>query len=195
MSNLVGKKAPVFTLDGVLHKEFKSYSLPHTDGKWTLLLFYPLDFTFVCPTEVIAFSDAVKQFKDLGVELYGVSVDSKFTHLAWTETAREKGGVGDINYPLLADLNKKVATDFGVLLDESVALRGLFLIDPDGVVVQATVNFLNVGRSVTESLRLVKAFQYARKSGDVCPADWEPGKDSMKPTVDGLKAYGLKHAS
>jgi alkyl hydroperoxide reductase subunit AhpC len=189
MSTIVGNKAPEFELTGVLHKKFSEYKLPHTNGKWTLLLFYPLDFTFVCPTEVIAYSEAVNKFGKLGVEVYGLSVDSQYTHLAWTETGAAKGGVGDINFPLLADLNKEVAKLYGVLTQGGVALRGSFLIDDEGVVQQATVNNLAVGRSVSETLRLVEAFQHAKKSGDVCPADWTPGQRTMEPTPDGLLKY------
>lgn len=192
MSTLVGTKVSPFKATGVLHKEFKDYSLPHTDGKWTLLLFYPLDFTFVCPTEVIAFSDAAKKFRENKVEIYGISVDSKYTHLAWTETPRNQGGVGDLEYPLLADLNKEIARQFGVLTPDGVALRGAFLIDEEGVVQQATVNNLAVGRSVEESLRLVQAFQHAKKTGEVCPANWHPGADTMKPNPAGLKEYAGK---
>ena len=189
----VGAKAPAFELEGVFKGSFKNYALPHADGKWTVLLFYPLDFTFVCPTEIIAFSEATEQFRALGAELYGISVDSVFSHLAWTETARKNGGVGPLNFPLLADLGKTVAAQFGVL-SGPVALRGLFIIDDEGIVQQATINNLAVGRSVDETLRLLQAFQYAKKSGEVCPANWQPGADTMKASVAGLKDYAEKHA-
>jgi peroxiredoxin (alkyl hydroperoxide reductase subunit C) len=190
---IVGNMAPSIKLDGVIHGEFSTFDLPHMDGKWTILLFYPLDFTFVCPTEIIAFSDAYDRFKEIGVELYGVSIDSQYTHLAWTETDRKKGGVGDIGYPLLADVKKQAAQAYGVLTDGGVALRGLFLIDDEGVVQHATINNLGVGRSVDETLRLVQAFQHTRKSGEVCPANWEPGSDTMKPSPGGLKQYAESH--
>jgi len=190
---LVGSKAPRFTLEGVLHKDFKNYSLPHEDGKWTVLIFYPLDFTFVCPTEIIAYSDAAEKFRKNKTELYGVSIDSKFSHLAWTEMGRDKGGVGDIAYPLLADINRKVADLFGVLTPEGVALRGLFLIDDEGVVQHATINNLSVGRKVDETLRLLQAYQYTKShGGEVCPAEWEPGKETMKSNPGGLKEYAKK---
>ena len=192
MSTLVGNKAPNFTLTGVLNKQFNDYTLPHTDGKWTVLLFYPLDFTFVCPTEVIAFSDAIDKFKEINTAVYGVSVDSQFTHLAWTETDRKMGGVGNIQYPLLADLNKEVAESFGILKG-GVALRGLFIIDEEGVIQHATINNLAVGRSVEETLRMVQAFQHTKKSGEVCPANWHPGDDTMKADPDGLVEYAKKH--
>jgi len=193
MSSLVGKEAPRIELEGVVHKEFKKFDLPHTDGKWTLLLFYPLDFTFVCPTEIIAFSDAHSRFREIGVEIYGVSVDSVFSHLAWTETDRKQGGVGDIEYPLLADINKKVAESYGILTEAGVALRGLFLIDDEGIVQHATINNLAVGRSVDETLRLVQAFQHTREVGEACPAGWQPGDDTMKETPEGLKQYAAGH--
>jgi peroxiredoxin (alkyl hydroperoxide reductase subunit C) len=190
---LVGDKAPSFALEGVCNKEFKSYTLPHEDGRWTILIFYPLDFTFVCPTEIIAFSDAAAKFRKLRAELYGISVDSKFSHLAWTETPRDRGGVGEIAYPLLADLNKEVATMFGVLTAAGVALRGLFIIDDDGVVQHATINNLSVGRKVDETLRLLQAYQYTKShAGEVCPAEWEPGKETMKSNPSGLKDYARK---
>ncbi len=189
---LVGGKAPDFTATGVINGGFKEYTLPQTDGKWTLLLFYPLDFTFVCPTEIIAFSDANDQFRELGVQVYGVSVDSQFSHLAWTETDRKNGGVGTLNFPLLADIDKNIADKFGVL-SGGVALRGLFLIDEEGVVQHATINNLAVGRSVDETLRTIQAFQTTKKTGEVCPANWQPGGDTMKADPEGLKAFGKSH--
>lgn len=188
----VGCQAPSFELTGVKSGAFNTYSLPHRDGKWTLLLFYPLDFTFVCPTEVTAFADAADRFHELGVEVYALSVDSAYSHLAWTETPRNKGGVGDIKIPLLADINKEVAAAYGIL-SGGVALRGLFLIDEEGVLQHATINNLGVGRSVDETLRLVQAFQTVKKTGEVCPANWHPGADTMKGTPDGLKDYAQKH--
>lgn len=133
-----------------------------------MLFFYPLDFTFVCPTEIISFSDRIKEFKELNTEVVGVSVDSHFSHLAWTNTPRKQGGIGKIEYPLLADLTKKVSRDYGVLLEDAgISLRGLFLIDPNQVVRQITINDLPVGRSVDETLRLIKAFQFVDKHGEV----------------------------
>ena len=175
-----------------MHRKFDNYTIPKK-GEWSLLLFYPLDFTFVCPTEIVAFSDAVEKFSALNTKIYGISVDSKFSHLAWTETDRKQGGVGQIDYPLLADLNKEVAQTYGVLIDGGVALRGLFLIDDEGIVQQATVNNLAVGRGVEETLRLVQAFQHTKKSGEVCPANWTPGADTMKPDPEGLKAFASKN--
>jgi peroxiredoxin (alkyl hydroperoxide reductase subunit C) len=155
-----------------------------------------LDFTFVCPTEIIAFSERVKEFKELNAEVVGVSVDSHFSHLAWVNTPRKSGGLGGIDYPLLADLTKQISKDYGVLLEKAgISLRGLFIIDPQGVVRQITINDLPVGRSVDETLRLIKAFQFVEKHGEVCPANWNPEKnsDTIKPDVKGSKEYFNKH--
>ena len=188
MSVRVGQKAPEINLEGVLHRRFNSYQLPNTDGSWTVLLFYPLDFTFVCPTEVTAFSDAIERFHGINAKVYGISVDSQFTHLAWTETDRKNGGVGDVKFPLLADINKETAEAYGVL-DSGVALRGLFIIDNEGIIQHATINNLAVGRNVDETIRLIEAFQYTKETGEVCPANWTKGAATMKPNPDGLKEY------
>ena len=158
MSVLVTQKAPEFSAQAVMPDgQFKTVSLSDYEGKYVLLFFWPLDFTFVCPTEIIAFSDRAKEFADLGVEILGVSIDSHFTHLAWTQTARDQGGIGPTQYPLIADLNKQICRDYDVLLDGGIALRGLFLIDKEGVVRHQVVNDLQLGRSVDEALRMVKA--------------------------------------
>lgn len=160
-----------------------------------MLFFYPLDFTFVCPTEIIAFSDRIKEFKDLNTEVVGVSVDSHFSHLAWSNTPRKQGGIGKIEYPLLADLTKKISSDYGVLLDEAgISLRGLFIIDPKQTVRQVTINDLPVGRSVDETLRLIKAFQFVDKHGEVCPANWDEknNKATIKPDPKGSQEYFSK---
>jgi len=193
MSAVVGKKAPHFKLDAVHSGTFKEVALEDYKGKWLVAFFYPLDFTFVCPTEILAFSDRLNDFKKFGAEVIGVSIDSKFTHLAWTEKPRKDGGIEGLRYPLLADMNKQMSTDFGVLSD-GVALRGLFIIDPDGVVQHATINNLGVGRSVDETLRLLQAFQFVREHGEVCPANWQPGGDTMKPDPQKAKSYWSKHA-
>ena len=194
MSTLVGKKAPDFSLDAVCNGQFRTASLEDYKKKWLVVFFYPLDFTFVCPTEILAFSDRINEFKKLGAEVVGVSIDSKFTHLAWCNTPRNQGGIADLSYPLLADLNKKMATDYGVLAEGGVALRGLFIIDPDGVVQHATINNLGVGRSVDETLRVLQAFQFVRDNGEVCPANWKPGDDSMKADPQKSKTWFAKHA-
>jgi len=194
--SLVGKSAPDFELEGYLDGQFKKFKLSDYRGKWVFLLFYPLDFTFVCPTEVLAFSDMAGEFEKLNCQILGISVDSQFVHKAWVDANREDGGLGgSLNYPLLADLNKTVAQDYGVLLEEAgVALRGLFLIDPEGVVMQATINNLPVGRSSVEAKRVLRAFQFVTAHGDqVCPADWDEGKDTMQADPDGMKQYLSTH--
>jgi len=188
MSTLVGQKAPDFSLDAVHNGQFKTVCLDDYQGKWLVVFFYPLDFTFVCPTEILAFSDRISEFHEAGAEVVGVSIDSKYTHLAWTEKPRDNGGIQGLKYPLLSDLGKKMTVDYGILAD-GVALRGLFIIDPDGVVQHATINNLAVGRSVDETLRVLKAFQFTREHGEVCPANWQPGADSMKPDPTGSKDW------
>jgi peroxiredoxin (alkyl hydroperoxide reductase subunit C) len=190
MAIQVASKAPEFAGDAVIGTEMKPIKLSDYKGKWVVLFFYPLDFTFVCPTEIVAFNDRLDEFKKLGVEVIGASVDSKFSHLAWNQTPRDKGGLGGIKYPLLADITKNISRDYGVLLEGGgVALRGLFLIDPEGNLQYQTVNNLSVGRSVDETLRIIKAFQYTQKHGEVCPADWNEGKSAMKANQEGVSKY------
>ncbi len=190
MSVLVTQQAPDFKTQAVMPDgQFKELSLGDYRGKYVILFFYPLDFTFVCPTEIIAFSDRAAEFEALNVQLLGVSVDSHFSHLAWTETSRDQGGIGKIDYPLVSDLNKQIARDYDVLLDDGVALRGLFLIDKEGVVRHQVVNDLPLGRSVDEALRMVKALQYFEANGEVCPANWQEGSRTIKPNVDGSKEF------
>ena len=193
MSLTIGKPAPPFSLEAVENGQFKTISLDDYKGKWLVLFFYPLDFTFVCPTEILAFSDRVSEFTDAGAAVVGASIDSKFSHLAWTNTSRKEGGIADLAYPIMADMNKTLSADYGVLADAGVALRGLFIIDPEGVVQHATINNLSVGRSVDETLRVLKAFQFTTEHGEVCPANWTPGDDSMKPDPDGSKEWFGKH--
>ncbi|MCE2837993.1 MAG: peroxiredoxin [Cyanobacteriota bacterium] len=183
MTRIVGLAAPDFTATAVVDQEFKEVSLSHYRGKYVVLFFYPLDFTFVCPTEITAFSDRYAEFSSRNTEVLGVSVDSQFSHLAWVQTDRKNGGLGDIAYPLVADLNKTIARDYQVLdEDAGIALRGLFIIDPDGVVMHSTINNLPVGRSVDETLRVLQAFQYVQSHPDeVCPANWTPGEKTMNP--------------
>ncbi len=196
MSALVGNQAPEFKLDAVQDGQFKTIGLDDYKGKWLVLFFYPLDFTFVCPTELLAFSDRVDEFQKAGAEVAAPSIDSKFTHLAWTEKPRDAGGIQGLKFPLLSDLTKSLAVDYGVLCEENgVALRGLFIIDPDGVVQHSTINNLAVGRSVDETLRVLEAFQFVRENGEVCPANWKPGSDSMKADWNGSKEWFGKHAA
>jgi len=194
MSLTVGKPAPAFELDVVENGNFASKSLADFRGRWLVVFFYPLYFTFVCPTEIIAFSDRIEDFRAVRAEVLGVSVDSKFTHLAWINAPRRDGGIEGLAYPLASDLKRTMAQDYGVLTDDGVALRGLFIIDPEGVVQQATINNLAVGRSVDETLRLVKAFQYVAEHGEVCPANWHEGEQGMKPDPKGSKQWFNSHA-
>jgi peroxiredoxin (alkyl hydroperoxide reductase subunit C) len=190
MSQLVTKPAPDFSCTAVMEDgTFKQVQLSDYRGKYVLLFFYPLDFTFVCPTEIIAFSDRNDDFQKLGVQVIGASIDSEFSHFAWRNQARDQGGIGQIKYPLLADLSKKIAQDYGVLLEGGVALRGLFLIDREGVVRHMVVNDLPLGRSVDEALRMVKALQFFEENGEVCPADWKEGSATIKPSIEGSKEY------
>lgn len=186
----IQQPAPDFRGTAVVNQEFKEISLADYKGKYLVLFFYPLDFTFVCPTEIIAFSERIQDFKAINTEIVGVSTDSHFSHLGWINTPRIAGGLGPITYPLLSDFNKKIAHDYDILLENAgVALRGLFIINPKGVLVQITVNDLPVGRSVDETLRLIKAFQFVEKHGEVCPANWEPNSPTIKPDPKGSKAY------
>lgn len=190
MSVLVQKEAPDFTAQAVMPDgTFQEVKLSDYRGKYVLMFFYPLDFTFVCPTEIIAFSDAADKFEQLGVQILGCSVDSHFSHFAWRSTPRSTGGIGEIAYPLVSDLNKKIAEDYDVLLEGGVALRGLFLIDKEGVVRHQVINDLPLGRNVDEALRMVEALQYFEKNGEVCPANWKEGARTIKPTVDDSKTF------
>lgn len=192
MGVLVGRKAPDFDVAAVVNgSQFvDSCKLSFYHGKYVVLFFYPLDFTFVCPTELHAFQEKLDEFKDRNVELIGCSVDSKFSHHAWLHTPRSRGGIEGITYTLLSDINKTVATDYDVLLEgEGIALRGLFLIDKEGVVRHQVVNDLPLGRNVDEVLRLVDALQFTEEHGEVCPANWNKGDKTMKPTDDGLKEF------
>ena len=185
----VQKEAPGFTATAVVNEEFKQVSLSDYRGKYVVLFFYPLDFTFVCPTEIIAFSDRIADFHSRGTEVVGVSIDSQFSHLAWIQMPRAKGGLGELKYPLVADLTKKISTDYGILLDDGVALRGLFILDKEGIVRHITINDLPLGRSVDEAIRVLDALQHFEKHGEVCPADWKPGALTIKPGVKESKAY------
>jgi peroxiredoxin 2/4 len=192
--SLVTKMAPDFKATAVMPDgTFKELHLSERKGKYVILFFYPLDFTFVCPSEIIAFDNKVEEFRARDCELMGISVDSEFVHLAWRETSRSNGGIGAVNFPLIADLTKNIAREYGVLTGESVALRGLFLIDREGIVRHEVVNDLPLGRSVDEALRVLDALQFCEKHGEVCPANWRPGDDGMKPTARGVAEYLAKH--
>ena len=189
MSTLVQKPAPDFKATAVVNGVFEEISLSDYKGKYVVLFFYPLDFTFVCPSEIIAFDRKRKEFQARNTSVIGVSVDSEFTHFAWRQTPVDKGGIGAVGYPLVADLTKNIARSYGVLLNDAVALRGLFLIDTHGMVRHALVNDLPLGRSVDEALRLVDALQFHEEHGEVCPANWKQGEKGMKPTADGVADY------
>ncbi len=190
MSTLVTCPAPDFTAQAVMpDNTFAELTLSDSKGKCVLLFFYPLDFTFVCPTEIVAFNNRLNEFKSRDCEVIGVSVDSHFSHHAWRGTPLDRGGIGEIGYPLVSDMDKNIAREYGVLLDESVALRGLFLIDKEGVVRHALVNDLPLGRSVDEALRTLDALIHHEKFGEVCPANWEEGRDAMEATADGVAKY------
>lgn len=191
--SLVTKKAPLFTETAVVCREFKDISLESYKGKWVILFFYPLDFTFVCPTEITALSDAAPEFAKRNAEIIGVSTDSKFSHLAWINTPRAEGGLGDIAYPLVADFTKKISDDYGVLLDGGMALRATFIIDPEGNVQFELVHDLGIGRNVDEVIRNLDALQYVKKHGEVCPAGWRPGKDTMIPDPEKKKDFFKKN--
>nr|YP_009399124.1 2-Cys peroxiredoxin [Taenioma perpusillum]ARW68521.1 2-Cys peroxiredoxin [Taenioma perpusillum] len=190
MSIQVGNKAPNFSSIGVYDQEFKQIDLSDYLGKYLILLFYPLDFTFVCPTEITAFSDKYDQFNKLNAEILGISVDSEYCHLAWSQMDRDSGGVGNLNYPLVSDLSKQISISYDVLIDDGKALRALFIVDPNGIVQHSLVNNLDVGRNVDEVLRTLKAIQYVQKNPDeVCPANWQPGESTIISNPKESKEY------
>jgi alkyl hydroperoxide reductase subunit AhpC len=190
METLVGTPVPEFTVQAVVKGgEFTEVSSDSLKGKWTVLLFYPLDFTFVCPTEILAYDGAQKQLPAVNAQVMGVSVDSHFTHRVYVNTPRGEGGIQGVTMPLLADPGGVLARKFGVLNEGGVSLRGLFLVDPDGVIQHATINNLPVGRNVDETLRIIEAFQFHAENGDVCPANWTKDARSMSPTDEGLREY------
>nr|YP_009564993.1 thiol-specific antioxidant protein [Gelidium galapagense]QBA96344.1 thiol-specific antioxidant protein [Gelidium galapagense] len=186
----VGQQAPDFCAVSVYDQEFKKICLSDYLGKYVILLFYPLDFTFVCPTEITAFSDAYESFQKINTEILGISVDSEYSHLAWLQTDREAGGLGDLNYPLVSDLTKKISSSYNVLTEEAKALRGLFIIDKQGIIQHALVNNLDVGRNVNDALRILKAIDYVQNHPDeVCPANWQPGQPTIISTPQQSKDY------
>jgi peroxiredoxin (alkyl hydroperoxide reductase subunit C) len=192
MSVLVGKQAPDFTAaavlaDGSIKADF---SLADFRGKYVVLFFYPLDFTFVCPTELIAFSKRIKEFEDRDVQVIGCSIDSQFTHIAWRNTAVEEGGIGAVTYPLVADVKHNICQSYDVEFEDAgVAYRGSFLIDKEGKVHHQVVNDLPLGRNVDEILRMIDALQFTEKYGEVCPAGWNKGEEGMKPDAAGVASY------
>jgi peroxiredoxin 1 len=187
----IGQQAPDFTATALVNGEFvEDFKMSNHKGKYTVLFFYPLDFTFVCPTEIIAFSDRVAEFEAINCNVMACSTDSHFSHLAWTQQSRKKGGLGDMKIPLIADVNHAIGNKYGVMVPEAgITYRGLFIIDDKHNVRQITINDLPVGRSVDETLRLVKAFQFVDQHGEVCPANWTPGSKTIKPDVKNAEEY------
>ena len=194
---LVTNKAPNFTATAVLGNnqivdDFNLYD--NLGEKGAVLFFYPLDFTFVCPSEIIAFDKRLDEFKSRGINVIGVSIDSQFSHFAWKNTAVNQGGIGQVRFPLVADLTKQIAKDYDVLFNESVALRGSFLIDKDGTVRHAVINDLPLGRNIDEMIRMVDAMLYVNEHGEVCPAGWNKGDEGMKGSTEGVAEYLSKNA-
>lgn len=191
MMMLVGKQAPKFKAKAVIKDQIvENFSLEDFHGKYVLFFFYPLDFTFVCPTELHAFQEKIKEFEKRNAVVVGCSVDSHFSHAAWINTAKSKGGIEGVEYPIVSDLNKTIAQSYGVLKeDDGIAFRGQFLIDKHGIVRHLLVNDLPIGRSVDEALRLLDALIFHEQHGEVCPANWKAGEKAMKPTQDGLTTY------
>jgi peroxiredoxin (alkyl hydroperoxide reductase subunit C) len=195
---LVTKKAPDFTATAVLAdgQIVEDFNLMNNLGKkGAVLFFYPLDFTFVCPSEIIAFSHRAKEFRERGINVIGVSVDSQFSHFAWRETPVNEGGIGRVDMPLVADITKQIARDYDVLLNEAVALRGSFLIDADGTVRHAVINDLPLGRNIDEMIRMVDTMLFTNEYGEVCPAGWQKGDEGMKASTEGVAQYLAKHES
>lgn len=191
MGVLVGRKAPDFQAKAVLKdKIIDNFSLSQFRGKYVLLFFYPLDFTFVCPTELYAFNDVLKDLQERDAELIGCSIDSCYSHLAWLEMPKLKGGIEGVSYPLVSDIHKTISNEYGILHpSEGIAYRALFLIDRQGIVRHQLVNDLPLGRSIPEALRMLDALQAFEKEGEVCPANWHKGEKGMVPTHEGLEKY------
>ena len=196
MGVLVGREAQNLTAQAVMpDNAIKEFNLKaQTKGKYAVLFFWPLDFTFVCPSEIIAFDNRVAEFKKLGAEVIGISVDSQYTHYAWKNTAVEKGGIGQVQFPMIADLSKSIARSYDVLLNDAVALRGTFIIDKKGVVRHQLINDLPLGRNIDETIRTLDALIFTEEHGEVCPANWKKGGTGMKPTADGVASYLKDHA-
>ncbi len=195
MSVLVTKPAPDFKAQAVMpDNSFKEISLSDYKGKYVVLFFYPLDFTFVCPSEIISFDNRQEDFKSRSTEVIGVSIDSHFTHLAWKNTPVNNGGIGNVQYPIVADISKQISRDYDVLFDNSIALRGTFLIDKEGIVRHQVINDLPLGRNIDEIIRMVDSLQFHEQHGEVCPAGWNRGDEGMKDTAAGVAEYLAKNA-
>lgn len=197
MTVLVGKTAPDFTAaavmeDGFIKEDF--HLMEHLKGSYGVVFFWPLDFTFVCPSEILAYSNRVEKLAGINTKVVGISIDSQFTHYAWRNTAPKDGGLGPVKFPMVADVSKQIAREYGVLHQDEVALRGTFLIDRDGIVRHQLVNDLPLGRDADETVRIVEALQFHEEVGDVCPAGWQKGDEGMKGTAAGVADYLGKHA-
>lgn len=192
---IVQKEAPDFAAQAIMEDGgIKEVKLSDYKGKYVVLFFYPLDFTFVCPTELISLSDRIEEFEKRGTQVLGISVDSHFSHIAWRNTPRKKGGIGEIEFPLISDLDKSISRRYGVLVEKpGIALRGLFIIDKSGRLRHVTINDLPLGRNVDEILRVLDAVQFNEKYGEVCPVNWKRGEGGMKPTQEGLEEYASAH--
>ena len=194
MVNLVSKQAPNFTAkavsadNNIVDLELHDY----IKGKNCVLFFYPLDFTFVCPSEILAFNEKLSEFEKRNTKVIAISIDSEYTHLAYKNTPVEEGGIGQVQFPMVADITKQIARDYDVLMGNAVAFRGLFIIDSKGAVRHQLINDLPLGRSVDEAIRVVDSILHHEQHGEVCPANWNPGKDAMKPSAEGLQAYMKK---
>lgn len=192
-ASLVKKEAPDFTAKAVMaNNTFQEITLSSYRNRYVILFFYPMDFTFVCPTELIAFDKKLIEFHDKGCDVIAVSTDSEYSHLAWKNTALDHGGIGNVQFPIVADITKKISLNYGVLFNEAVALRGLFLIDDKGIIRHSLVNDLSLGRSVDEAMRVLDAVQHIDKYGEVCPANWHNGEEAMKSSIEGVSEY-LSH--
>lgn len=197
MLNLIRQSAPDFTAEAVLSDNtiVNDFKLSNYKGKYVILLFYPLDFTFVCPTEILAFNEKLEEFKSRDTEVIGISVDSVYSHLAWKKTPVDEGGIGNIGFTLVSDLKKEIATNYGVLIDGEIALRALFMIDKKGIIRHCIINDTPFGRSVNEAIRMIDALRHYDKYGKLCPANWEEGKESMEGSTDGVIDYLSKYAT
>ncbi len=190
--NLISKLAPNFTAKAVMKDNVieNSFNLKqYLSGHKGILFFYPLDFSFVCPSEIIAFNNRINIFSELHTRVVGVSVDSQYSHYAWRNTPVEQGGIGEIQFPIVSDIKKTIASDYGVLHEEGIALRGSFLIDEDFRIRHYVINDFPLGRNIDEIIRMIEAWDYYRKYGDVCPAGWQKGDLGMKPTEKGVSSY------
>ena len=196
MSMHVTREAPDFVATAVMPDNSfnEDFKLSDYRGKYVILFFYPLNFTFVCPSEILAFNKAVDKFQEHNCQIIGISIDSHFSHFAWKNTPINDGGIGNIQFPLVSDLDKSISKQYEVLLESGIALRGLFLIDREGIVRHKVVNDLPLGRNVNEALRMLHALQFTEEHGEVCPANWQQGEDAMAPTKEGVSAYLSKHA-